>query len=185
MPVDLFGKLCSVLVGIKDMKTAPVKGQPEWRCFDVAPEEVQDGERACSFGRCGLFFRFLYRNVGCIHPDDIESVLRQPDCVVASAAADLQCPTGSDGKGGHCLNEVKVRFADVPRCEAFFICLPEMIFDAHNNVSCPWFSLIKLDGYRRRGSAFFPTSATMIAPGNLEDGNRIGVQSPVDSRHAA
>jgi hypothetical protein len=35
MPVDLFGKLCSVLVGIKDMEAAPVKGKPEWRSFDV------------------------------------------------------------------------------------------------------------------------------------------------------
>src|ERR1035438_738145 len=132
MPVDLFGELYSVLVGIKDMETASVKRKTKWRSFNVGLEEAQDSERACSFGCSGFFFRFLDSNLCCINANDLKALLRQPDGIVASAAADLQRSTGMDRQRGHGLNQVEVGLANVPRCGAFFIRLGEMIFDAHN-----------------------------------------------------
>ena len=73
------------------------------------------------FGCCCLFLRLLYRNLGRINPDDIESVLRQPDCVVAGAAADLYRLARTESAASHSINEIEVGLADVPRNAALFV----------------------------------------------------------------
>ena len=50
MAVDLFRKRRPLFVRIHDVKTAPVKGETEWRSHSLARQEVEDSERACSFG---------------------------------------------------------------------------------------------------------------------------------------
>jgi len=132
MPVDLLRKLGSIFVGIKDMEAATVKSKTEWRSLDVALEEIQDGEFGLNVGVCGLLFRLLYRNFGCINADDLEALLRQPDYVVAGSAANLQCPTGMDRRRRYNVDKVEVGLANVPRCRALFVHFPEVIFDAHN-----------------------------------------------------
>src|ERR1017187_703603 len=68
-------------------------------------------------------------------------LLREPDCVISSSTSDFQSLAGSNRRGGHSLNQVEVRLADVPRGGAFFIVFIETIFDAHNRLStCRKFS---------------------------------------------
>jgi len=55
MPVDVFGKLGSVLVGIKDMKAASIKSKTEWRFLGVAFEDAHDHEATGSIGCCCFF----------------------------------------------------------------------------------------------------------------------------------
>jgi hypothetical protein len=111
------------------MEAAPVKGKPEWRSFDVGLEEVQHNKSTWSICVGSFFVGLLDGDVGSINSDDLEALLREPNCVVASAASDLQRLAWSDWQRGDGLNEVEIGLANVPRRSAFFVCLPEMIFD--------------------------------------------------------
>src|ERR1022692_1314589 len=115
MPVDLLRKCRAILVRIHGMEAAPIKGKTKRHSFDVALEEVQDHEATLSIGICSLFTGPLNRKVGCINSDDLEALLRQPNCVVAGSAADFQCPTGSDWCCRYGLNEVEIGLANIPR----------------------------------------------------------------------
>src|ERR1017187_2349298 len=131
MTVDLHGESLPFLGRIHGMETASIKGKNKWRSLHVALEEVQHGE-STRHVRLGSFLPgLLYRNLRYINSDNSEVLLREPDGVVASSASDLQSLAGSNRRGGHGLNQVEVRLSNVPRCGAFFICFPEMIFDAH------------------------------------------------------
>ena len=62
----------------------------------MALEDVQNG-KGTPDTRFGSFVSgLLYRNLHNINPGNVEFLLRQPDCAVASAASDVQCLAGSN-----------------------------------------------------------------------------------------
>jgi len=127
MPVDVFGKLGSVLVGIKDMKAASIKSKTEWRFLGVAFEDAHDHEATGSIGCCCFFLGLLDGDVGSINSEDLEASLRQPNCVRAGSASDFQRLAGFDWRRGHGVDDVEVGFANVQRWGSFCVCVTEMI----------------------------------------------------------
>jgi protein-S-isoprenylcysteine O-methyltransferase Ste14 len=128
---DLFGEALPFFVRSHHMEAATVEHEPEWRSLSVALEEVQHDECTCGIRSARFLFGLLYRNLRRINPDDIEVLFREPNCVIASPAADVQSVTRSDGQAGHGLDEVEVRLANVPRCGACFVVFIETIFGCH------------------------------------------------------
>src|ERR1017187_70022 len=135
MAVDLFRKRRPLFVGTYGMETASVKRKAKWCALNVALENVQHNKGTRGIGVCCFFVGLLYGDVRCINSDDGEALLGKPNCVVACAAADFQCPTGSDWCRRYCFNEVEIGLANVPRCRALFVHFPEVIFDVHSGAS--------------------------------------------------
>src|ERR1017187_4925310 len=135
MTVDLLGKALPFFGRIHRMEAAPVKHEAKWRSVNVGLKDVEHCEctRHVRFGN--FLPSLLYRNLGNINSDHVEVLLREPDSVVASSASDLQSLAGSNRRGGHGLNQVEVRLANVPRCGAFFILFIETIFGRHGRFS--------------------------------------------------
>src|ERR1035441_5533451 len=141
MTVDLHGESLPFTGGIQRMEAAPIKGESKWRSLNVALEEVQHGIRTSDF-RIGSFLPgLLNRNLRCINSDNSEILFREPDCVISSSTSDFESLAGSNRRGGHSSNQVKVRPADVPRCGAFLIVFIKTIFGSHNGLS-PWNSKV-------------------------------------------
>src|SRR5215471_15302162 len=131
MTVDLLGEALSFFVRSHRMEAASIKHEAKWRSVNVAFQDVQHGEstRGIRFGR--FVSGLLYRNLGNINPDNIEILLRQPDCVVAGSASYIQSLAGINRCGGHGLNQVKVRLADVPRGGTLSVMFVERVFGTH------------------------------------------------------
>src|ERR1035438_6010808 len=129
--MNVFGEAASVLARPNSVEAASVKCKAKWRSVNVVLEDVPHGKGTRDIGLGSFLSGLLYRNLGAVNSDHSEVLLREPDGVVASSASDFQSLAGSNRRGGHGLNQVEVRLSNVPRCGAFFICLPEMIFDAH------------------------------------------------------
>src|ERR1017187_2626287 len=135
MTVDLLGKALPFFGRIHRMEAAPVKHEAKWRSVNVGLKDVEHCEctRHVRFGN--FLPSLLYRNLGNINTDHVEVLLREPDSVVASAASDLQCVTGSYRCRGYDLDKVEVGLADIPRSGAFFILFIETIFGRHGRFS--------------------------------------------------
>jgi hypothetical protein len=89
MAFNVFSEGLALLGRIHRMEAAPVKHEAKWCSVNVAFEDVQSGKRTPDV-RFGSFVSgLLYRNLYNINPDNVEFLLRQPDCVVASAASDV------------------------------------------------------------------------------------------------
>src|ERR1035438_6716801 len=122
---------------IHRMEAAPVKHEAKWRSVNVGLKDVEHCERTRHVRFGNFLSSLLYRNLGNINSDHVEVLLRKPDCVIASAASDLQCLTGSYRCCGYGLDKVEVGLADIPRSGAFFILFIETIFGRHGRFS-PW-----------------------------------------------
>src|ERR1035438_9953325 len=138
MALNLFSKALALFGRIHRMEAAPVKHEAKWRSVNVGLKDVEHCERTRHVRFGNFLSGLLYRNLGNINSDHVEVLLREPDSVVASSASDLQSLAGSNRRGGHGLNQVEVRLANVPRCGAFFIVFIKTIFGRHDGLS-PWF----------------------------------------------
>ena len=97
MTTDLFGKGLPFFGGIHCMEAAPVKGKTKWRSFNVAFEDVEHSECTRDIRFCSFLSGLIYRNLRCINADDLETLLRKPDGVIASSASNVKALHGAMG----------------------------------------------------------------------------------------
>src|SRR5271157_921642 len=115
MAMDDFSKPPPFLARTKRMKAPAIKCKAKRHPFNAACHDVTHYKVAFDVGFSGFRFCLLNRYLGGINSHHMEVLLRKPYGVIASSASNFQCIAGFYGRCGYGLNQVEVRFANIPR----------------------------------------------------------------------